>query len=53
MKLMFNPVFIDGTWYLTFKDGNQSSRDMREENQIHELAPAPTAPRLNLKPDSE
>ena len=53
MKLMFNPVFIDGTWYLTFKDGNQSSRDMREENQIHELAPAHTAPRLNLKPDSE
>ena len=47
MKLMFNPVYIDGSWYLTFKDGSQSSRDLPVDKQIHELAPAPVAPRLN------
>ena len=47
MKLMFNPVYIDGSWYLTFKDGSQSSRDLPLDKQIHELAPAPNAPRLN------
>ena len=43
----FNPVDIDGSWYLTFKDGSQSSRDLPLDKQIHELAPAPNAPRLN------
>lgn len=51
MKLMFNPVYVDGEWYLTFKDVGQSSRDLPVENQIHELSPAPSAPRLNKKPE--
>jgi len=50
MKLMLNPVFIDGQWYLTFKDLGQSSKDLPVEKQIHELAPAPNAPRLNKRP---
>ena len=49
MKLMFNPVYVDGKWYLTFKDGSQSSRDLPLDKQIHEMAPAPQAPRLNKK----
>lgn len=49
MKLMFNPVYIDGQWYLTFKDAGQTSRDLPLDQQIHELAPAPNAPRLNKK----
>ena len=51
MKLMFNPVYVDGKWYLTFKDFGQSSKAMPVDKQIHELAPAPTAPRLNKKPE--
>jgi hypothetical protein len=51
MKLMLNPVYIDGQWYLTFKDLGQSSKSLPVEKQIHELAPAPTAPRLNKKPE--
>lgn len=47
MKLMFNPVLVDGEWYLTFKDGSQSSRDLPLDKQIHELAPAPKDIRLN------
>lgn len=49
MKLMFNPVYVDGQWYLTFKDVGQSSKDLSPDKQIHDLAPAPTAPRLNKK----
>ena len=51
MKLMLNPVYVDGEWYLTFKDVGQSSKTLPLEKQIHELAPAPTAPRLNKKPE--
>lgn len=50
MKLMFNPVFIDGRWYLTFKDGYQSSKELPDELQIHKLAPAPKEIRLNTRP---
>ena len=50
MKLMFNPVYVDGNWYLTFKDGSQSSRDLPLDKQVHELAPAPEAIRLNTRP---
>ena len=46
MKLMLNPVLADGQWYLTFKDGTQSSKDLPKEKQIHELAPAPNTPRV-------
>jgi len=49
MKLMLNPVYVDGQWYLTFKDVGQSSKALPADKQIHELAPAPTAPRLNKK----
>lgn len=50
MKLMFNPVFVNGQWYLTFKDGAQSSKDLPLDKQINDMAPAPVAPRLN-KPE--
>lgn len=50
MKLMFNPVYVDGEWFLTFKDGSQSSRDLPVDKQVHELAPAPVTPRLNSRP---
>lgn len=53
MKLMFNPVYVDGRWYLTLKDPGQSSKSLSADKQIHDLAPAPNAPRLNKKPDSE
>ena len=51
MKLMFNPVYVDGQWYLTFKDGSQSSKDLPVEKQINEMAPAPKDIRLNKKPE--
>ena len=51
MRLMFNPVYVDGQWYLTFKDGSQSSKDLPVEKQIHEMAPAPKDIRLNKKPE--
>ena len=49
MKLMLNPVYVDGQWYLTFKEQGQSSKALSVEKQIHELAPAPDAPRLNKR----
>ena len=49
MRLMLNPVYVDGQWYLTFKETGQSSRDLPKEKQIHELAPAPNAPRFNKR----
>jgi F0F1-type ATP synthase gamma subunit len=49
MKLMLNPVYVEGQWYLTFKEQGQSSKALPIEKQIHELAPAPDAPRLNKK----
>ena len=47
IKLMFNPVFIDGEWYLTFKESGQTSKDLPLDKQLHELSPAPATPRLN------
>lgn len=41
MKLMFNPVLIDGKWYLAFKDGNMSSKALPIARQIQDMAPAP------------
>lgn len=52
VKLMLNPVLADGQWYLTFKDGTQSSKDLPVEKQIHELAPAPNAPHVYIPRDS-
>lgn len=47
MKLMFNPVKIDDVWYLTMKDGSQSSRDLPKDKQINDMAPAPAEVRIN------
>ena len=37
----FNPVKIDGKWYLAFKDGYQSSDAMSDKNKVNPNAPAP------------
>lgn len=47
LKLMFNPVYVDGKWYLTFKSGSQSSLDLPVSKRIHEMAPAPAPVRTN------
>ena len=47
MKLMFNPVKVDNLWYLTLKDGNQSSKDLDEKNQTHPYSLAPADIVLN------
>ena len=47
MKLVFNPVKIDGRWYLTLKDGFQPSADLSKG--INPNSPAPKALRLNKK----
>lgn len=47
LKLMFNPVYVDGKWYLTFKSGSQSSLDLPVERRIHEMAPAPAPVSIN------
>lgn len=51
IKLMFNPVYVEGQWYLALKDVGMSSKDLPKNLQIHELAPAPNTPRLNKKPE--
>ena len=47
MKLVFNPVYCEGCWYLTFKDGNQSSLDLPEDQQVLANSPAPGEIHLN------
>lgn len=49
IKLMFNPVCVDGKWYLTLKEPNQSSKNLLPSKQIHELAPAPEKITLNTR----
>ena len=49
MKLVFNPVKVEGNWYLTLKDGYQSSKDVSPEEQTHPMSPAPDPVRLNRK----
>lgn len=41
IAVTFNPVKIDGKWYLAFKDGYQSSDAMSDENKVNPNAPAP------------
>lgn len=41
MRITLNPVRIDGKWYLTLKDGSQSSAVMAPDKKVHPLAPAP------------
>lgn len=53
LRLCFNPVKIDGKWYITLKDGNMTSKTMQEEYQLNPNAPAPDDVVLNVKSDSE
>ena len=52
-KLTFNPICVDGKWYLALKDGNQSSKLLPKDKQIHDMAPAPAKVRLNTSPSFE
>ena len=47
IKLAFNPIKVDDLWYLTLKDGNQSSKDMLPSDQPHPNTIAPYPIRLN------
>ena len=51
-KLGFNPVKIEGQWYLTFKDGNMTSKTMQQDYQMNPMAPAPDDVRLPDRPES-
>ena len=46
LKLAFNPVKIEGQWYLTFKDGNMTSKSLQKEYQMDPNAPAPADVKL-------
>ena len=50
-KIGFNPIKIDGEWYLTLKDGNMTSKTMQEEYQLNPMAPAPNEVRLPENPE--
>lgn len=50
VKVTFNPLNVDGQWYLALKDGNQSSKLLPLDKQIHDMAPAPKKIRLNKRP---
>ena len=49
MKLVFNPIKVGDTWYLSLKDGSQSSKDKTVHRQIHPMSPAPAPIKLNIK----
>ena len=53
IKITFNPIKVDGKWYLALKDGNQSSKLLPKDKQVHDLAPAPPKVRLNTRPGTE
>ena len=48
MKLVFNPVKVEGRWFLTLKDGFMPSQDAIS-NTINPNSPAPAPLRLNKK----
>ena len=52
IKLMLNPVLVDGVWYLTLKMAGQSSKDLPKDKQIHDYAPAPEDIVVYVKPES-
>ncbi len=52
MKLTFNPVKVEGSWYLTLKDAYTSSKELAPEDQISPYAPAPDTLRLNRRPQN-
>lgn len=49
MKFTFNPVKVDGKWYLTLKDPGMSSKSMSPESRLHDMAPAPEKIKLGSK----
>ena len=49
MKLIFNPVKVGDLWYLTFKDGSQSSIDLDDKKQPHPFSMAPSEITLNVQ----
>lgn len=49
IKLTFNPVKVDGRWYLTLKDLGMSSKTMSPESRILDMAPAPEKIKLGSK----
>ena len=53
MKLMLNPVKVEGRWFLTLKDGSMSSEDLDLRNQIPDNSPAPDTLRLNRRPSAQ
>lgn len=53
VKVTFNPIKVDGEWFLTLKDGNQSSKFLPKDKQVNDLAPAPESIRLNKRPSEQ
>ncbi len=49
MKLVFNPVKIDGEWFIALKDGDQSSKDKDINKQVNPRSVAPEEITLNRK----
>ena len=49
IKITFNPIKVDGAWMLSLKDGNQSSKLLPKDKQVHDMAPAPAPVRLNVR----
>lgn len=49
LKLVFNPVKVGDHWFLTLKDGYQSSKDLSSSDQINPNSPAPYPIRLHSK----
>lgn len=40
-RITLNPVLVDGVWYMTLKDGSQTSAAMNPDKQLDPYAPAP------------
>lgn len=47
MKLMFNPVYVDGEWFLCLKDAGMSSKALPVHSQVHDDFPAPAPITVN------
>lgn len=52
IKITFNPICVDGEWFLALKDGNQPSKLLPKDKQVHDMAPAPAKVRLNTRPST-
>lgn len=53
LKLAFNPVKVEGQWYLTLKDAGMTSKTLQENCQMDPTAPAPKEIRLPENPDEK